>query len=153
MYPTDEHCWLHRNVPLLCVEFSDGQKVKQDLYCPACGGPSHPAHDPEAAAALARYERQLDRRWFWRRLMSRPARHVTTDPACARHRPPRTWWQRWRFGRGRGFSCLVCMPKRVTFDVTSTWVTLDNTDATYTPREPLSPLYEPDDAGGQNSRG
>lgn len=36
-------------------------------------------------------------------------RHVTTDPACARHRPPTTRRQRRRFDRARGIGCPVCM--------------------------------------------
>lgn len=37
-------------------------------------------------------------------------RHVTTDPACARHRPPTTNRQRRRFDRARGIACTVCRP-------------------------------------------
>lgn len=39
MAPTEETCWLHRYVMLYWVEMSNGIK---DLYCPDCGGPSHP---------------------------------------------------------------------------------------------------------------
>lgn len=35
-------------------------------------------------------------------------RHVTTDPACDRHRPPTTSRQRRRFDRARGIVCPVC---------------------------------------------
>lgn len=35
-------------------------------------------------------------------------RHVTTDPACSRHHPPATRWQRRRFDRARGVGCPVC---------------------------------------------
>ena len=35
-------------------------------------------------------------------------RHVTTDPKCIRHRPPRDRWQCWRFDRGRGRICPIC---------------------------------------------
>jgi hypothetical protein len=35
--------------------------------------------------------------------------HTPTDPACAWHREPRIWWQRWRFDRARGIECDVCM--------------------------------------------
>lgn len=37
-------------------------------------------------------------------------RHVTTDPACARHRTPTTNRQRRRFDRARGIACTVCRP-------------------------------------------
>lgn len=36
-------------------------------------------------------------------------KHVKTDPACLRHCPPRTWWQRWRFERAHGRECPLCM--------------------------------------------
>jgi hypothetical protein len=35
--------------------------------------------------------------------------HIRTDPACILHRPPRTAWGRWRFKRGRGRGCRVCV--------------------------------------------
>lgn len=34
--------------------------------------------------------------------------HISTDPACSEHEPPRTWWQRLRFDRARGKACPVC---------------------------------------------
>ena len=40
------------------------------------------------------------------------ARHITTDPACQFHRPPRNWWQRHRFDRMRGRACIGCMTWR-----------------------------------------
>lgn len=66
MHPTEETCWLHRRTLLHHVEFSDGQS---GLYCDACGGPSHPPA-PGPSEALARYERQIDRRHFWRRVLT-----------------------------------------------------------------------------------
>lgn len=36
--------------------------------------------------------------------------HTRTDPACVKHRPPRTAFGRWRFNRGRGRGCRVCVP-------------------------------------------
>lgn len=34
--------------------------------------------------------------------------HRTTDPVCIEHVPPRTWWQRRRFNRGRALACMIC---------------------------------------------
>lgn len=39
------------------------------------------------------------------------SRHRTTDPACTRHRRPRTVVGRWRYERNRGRACLVCFPR------------------------------------------
>lgn len=44
--------------------------------------------------------------------MTTGAAHVTTDPTCSKHEPPRTWWQRWRFDRARGRACPACVRDR-----------------------------------------
>ena len=37
-------------------------------------------------------------------------KHRTTDPACSKHRPPRTQLGRRHHDRNRGRSCPTCMP-------------------------------------------
>lgn len=40
--------------------------------------------------------------------MTEKLEHQRTDPLCVEHEPPRTWWQRRRFNRGRGLACILC---------------------------------------------
>lgn len=66
-------------------------------------------------------------------------KHVKTDPACLHHRPPRTWWQRWRFERGHGHECPICT---LGLNIAQ-W--MENSGPAWTGRV--------DDADGQNPRG
>lgn len=50
----------------------------------------------------------------WWTFKGRPRRrgHRVTDPACVWHREPRGRFARWRFDRGRGWSCQPCLEGR-----------------------------------------
>lgn len=65
---TNETCQIHRGTLLRWVEMSNDVR---GFYCHACAAPSYPATriTPAAELAMERYERQIDRRAFWRRVL------------------------------------------------------------------------------------